>query len=197
MAALPALLRRLPPGAADDGPPDPSTPLDSLPAALADRIARRRRRSRWLTAATVAVLAGAAGAGWAGWLSAPPPGSAFASTVLETIRLNGTTVLTDTEGFTVYWFGLDTAKASRCTGSCAWHWVPVAAPVTAVPGVPGTLGAVVRSDGTLQATWDGHPLYTATLDTAPGQANGDGQTCEGGAFHEAVIVATAGPAGFG
>jgi predicted lipoprotein with Yx(FWY)xxD motif len=191
MAALPALLRRQPPGTAErlaqDGAPVMASDLGGAPAALAGRIARRRRRYRWLTAAAVAVLAGAAGAGWASRLTSAAPGHASASTVLETVRLNGATVLTDTEGFTVYWFARDTATASLCTGSCAWHWPPVAGPAVAEPGLPGRLGTIVRPDGTLQATWDGHPLYTATLDTAPGEANGNDLTSAGGIWREIVI----------
>jgi predicted lipoprotein with Yx(FWY)xxD motif len=35
------------------------------------------------------------------------------------------------------------------------------------------LGTTKRSDGSTQVTYAGHPLYTYTGDSAPGQANGN------------------------
>ena len=43
---------------------------------------------------------------------------------------------------------------------------------------------VARSDGSTQATYDGHPLYTYIADTAPGQANGNNLNLNGGVWHE-------------
>ena len=45
-------------------------------------------------------------------------------------------------------------------------------PVTAA-GVTGTFGTITRSGCSVQATFDGHPLYTYIGDTATGQANGN------------------------
>jgi predicted lipoprotein with Yx(FWY)xxD motif len=36
----------------------------------------------------------------------------------------------------------------------------------------------------VQATFDGHPLYTFADDTAPGQAKGNGLNANGGLWHE-------------
>src|ERR1700747_2361082 len=41
-----------------------------------------------------------------------------------------------------------------------------------------------RSDGSVQAAYDGHPLYTYVGDSAPGQANGNGLNLNGGLWHE-------------
>jgi predicted lipoprotein with Yx(FWY)xxD motif len=52
--------------------------------------------------------------------------------------------------------------------------------VTADPGVTGKLGTITRSDGSTQATYNGHPLYTYVSDTALGQAKGNGVNLSGG-----------------
>jgi predicted lipoprotein with Yx(FWY)xxD motif len=77
-------------------------------------------------------------------------------------------------GFTLYSFAPDTATASKCKGSCAQIWPPATGPAAAGQDITGTLGMITRADGSTQATYDGHPLYTYTADTAPGQAKGNG-----------------------
>jgi predicted lipoprotein with Yx(FWY)xxD motif len=158
---------------------------------LQDRVIRqvihRRHLQRWLTAAAIAVLAVAAAAGWASRLSTSGPGPPVPATILESARAGGVTLLTSTEGFTVYWFTRDTATTSACIGSCAVSWPPVAGPAAAGPGVAGRLGTITRPDGTTQATYDGHPLYTATADTAPGQARGNDRDVSGGTWHEIIL----------
>ena len=63
------------------------------------------------------------------------------------------------------------------------------------PGVTGTFGTIKRSDGSAQATFDGHPLYTFAGDTAPGQAKGNGLNAAGGLWHEITTSGAAAPAG--
>jgi predicted lipoprotein with Yx(FWY)xxD motif len=120
------------------------------------------------------------------------PASSTGNTVLSR-TINGTAVLTNSKGFTLYWFGPDTSTTSNCTGSCATYWPPVTGPVTAGPGVTGTLGTITRSDGSVQATYDGHPLYTYVADT-PGQAKGNGLNLSGGVWHEVTVSGSAAPA---
>ena len=62
------------------------------------------------------------------------------------------------------------------------------------PGVKGTFGTIKRSNGSLQATFDGHPLYAFVGDTAPGQAKGNGLNLSGGLWHE-VTTSGGAPAG--
>ena len=62
------------------------------------------------------------------------------------------------------------------------------------PGVTGKLGTIKRSDGSEQATYDGHPLYTYVGDTAPGQAKGNGLNLSGGVWHEMTASGAAAPA---
>ena len=69
-------------------------------------------------------------------------------------------MLTNAKGLTLYSFAPDTMTTSHCNGACAQLWPPVRGPVTAGPGVTWKLGTIKRSDGAIQATYNGHPLYT-------------------------------------
>jgi predicted lipoprotein with Yx(FWY)xxD motif len=88
---------------------------------------------------------------------------------------------------TLYWFAIDTSSKSKCSGSCVTYWPPVKGPLTAGSGVTGTLGTITRSDGTKQATYDGHPLYTYVGDSAPGQNKGNGLNLSGGLWYEMTV----------
>jgi len=120
---------------------------------------------------------------------ASPKGAPVASgpDVLKTRDVGGLLLLTDARGLTLYWFAPDTSTTSKCTGSCATYWPPVKGPATAGSGVTGTLSTITRSDGTTQATYDGHPLYTYAGDTAPGQAKGNGLNASGGLWYEMTV----------
>ena len=124
--------------------------------------------------------------------SSSPAGSSSGTTLMAT-TIGGTQVLTNAGGFTLYWFGPDTSTTSKCTGSCATYWPPVKAPATAGSGVTGTVGEITRPDGTKQATYDGHPLYTYAGDSAPGQNKGNGLNVSGGVWYQ-VPVSGAAPA---
>jgi predicted lipoprotein with Yx(FWY)xxD motif len=121
--------------------------------------------------------------------SQPPP----SSSTVKTATIGGATVLTDSKGRTLYWFAPDTATKSNCNGSCATVWPPVKGPVTAGSGVTGKLGTITRADGSTQAVYNGHPLYTYTGDTAPGQNKGNGLNASGGVWHQ-VTASGAAPA---
>ena len=121
--------------------------------------------------------------------SAPAAGSS----ALKTAKIGGATVVTNAKGFTLYWFVPDTATTSKCNGSCVTFWPPVKGPATAGAGVTGKLATITRADGSAQATYNGHPLYTYVGDHAPGQATGNGLNVNGGAWHEVTVsVAAAG-----
>jgi predicted lipoprotein with Yx(FWY)xxD motif len=115
------------------------------------------------------------------------PASSSGGTTLTAKTIGGQQVLTNAQGFTLYWFVPDTSTASKCTGSCATFWPPVKGPATAMSGVTGQLSTITRSDGTIQATYDGHPLYTYAGDTAPGQNKGNGINASGGLWHEMTV----------
>jgi predicted lipoprotein with Yx(FWY)xxD motif len=132
------------------------------------------------------------GASAAATHSAAAAGSSAAT--LKTTTINGTKVLTNAKGFTLYWFVPDTATKSNCNGSCATYWPPVKGPAVAGPGVTGKLTVITRSDGSKQAAYDGHPLYTYVSDTAPGQAKGNGLNLSGGVWHEMTVSGAVAPA---
>ena len=112
------------------------------------------------------------------------PGATAAGGSLKTMHIGGVTVLTNGKGRTLYWFAPDTATRSACYGTCAAYWPPVRGAATAGPGVTGRLGTITRSDGPVQATYDGHPLYTYAGDTGAGQANGNRLNLNGGLWYE-------------
>jgi predicted lipoprotein with Yx(FWY)xxD motif len=102
----------------------------------------------------------------------------------------GTTVLTNSQGFVLYWFAPDTSTTSKCNGSCAAFWPPLKGPVTG-SGIKGTFGTITRSDGSKQATFNGHPLYTYKGDTKPDEASGNGLNINGGLWHEVTASGAA------
>ena len=136
-----------------------------------------------------------AAAGGSAASSAPASSSGGATLAARTI--GGQQVLTNSAGMTLYRFVPDTSTTSKCTGSCATYWPPVKGPATAGSGVTGTLATITRSDGTMQATYDGHPLYTYAGDTAPGQAKGNGLNVSGGLWYEMTVSGATPAAGAG
>ena len=111
--------------------------------------------------------------------------------------IGGQQVLVDSKGMTLYWFAIDTSSKSNCSGSCLTYWPPVKGPVTAGSGVTGTLGTITGSDGTKQATYLGHPLYTYVGDKAPGDNTGNGKNLSGGLWWEMTVSGSTPPAGAG
>jgi predicted lipoprotein with Yx(FWY)xxD motif len=75
---------------------------------------------------------------------------------------------------------------SACTGACAAAWPPDT--VTGTPqagsGVSQSLlRTITRPDGTMQLTYNGHPLYYFTADTAAGTAHGQAVTAFGAEWY--------------
>jgi predicted lipoprotein with Yx(FWY)xxD motif len=146
------------------------------------------------SSAASAPAAGASNAASSAPASSAPASSAPASSApasatsaLKMTTINGTAVVTNASGKTLYWFVPDTSTTSMCTGSCATYWPPVLGPVTAGSGVTGTLGVITRSGGAMQASYDGHPLYTYAGDSGPGQAKGNGLNVSGGVWWEMTV----------
>jgi predicted lipoprotein with Yx(FWY)xxD motif len=91
--------------------------------------------------------------------------------------------LVDGKGMTVYLFVADTGTASTCYTSCAQYWPPVltpGAPVAATGAQASLLGTTTRTDGKVEVTYAGHPLYYFLNDKKPGDATGQGLNNSGG-----------------
>jgi predicted lipoprotein with Yx(FWY)xxD motif len=117
-------------------------------------------------------------------------GSGASASTVRTMKIGNVTVLTNGKGLTLYTFAPDKPNKSVCYGSCASYWPPVKGPVTVAAGVTsvtGKLGTTRRTDGSLQATYNGRPLYTYIADTAPGQAKGNKLNINGGLWFEVTV----------
>jgi len=84
-------------------------------------------------------------------------------------------ILVDGSGRTLYLFEKDTTTASTCYSACATYWPPLLtknAPKAGAGVTASLLGTTKRSDGTLEVTYAGHPLYYVITDHNPGDASG-------------------------
>lgn len=110
-------------------------------------------------------------------VAAVPRGAESGAAVLTVSRARGVgAVLVDAKGFTVYDFRKDRRRRSSCYGACARAWPPLLTkgrPSAGEGAVAAKLGTTRRRDGTTQATYAGHPLYTYVGDRRPGEANGN------------------------
>jgi predicted lipoprotein with Yx(FWY)xxD motif len=98
----------------------------------------------------------------------------------------GTAILVDSKGFTVYDFHKDKGTTSACYGACAKGWPPLTtsgAPKAMSGAEASKLGTTERSDGTMQVTYAGHPLYTFVEDTKPGEAKGNDTSAFGAQWY--------------
>ena len=86
-------------------------------------------------------------------------------------------ILVDGSGRTVYLFTNDEGTVSSCLGGCVSNWPPVISSTAPALGAgldAGDFGTTTRSDGTVQVTFYGHPLYTFAGDSQVGDVNGEG-----------------------
>lgn len=103
---------------------------------------------------------------------------------LKTLTLNTRTdaklgtFLVAANGNTLYYFTKDTPNTSNCSGACAVAWPPYTVPTDASlaggVGIDGVISTITRADGSLQATYNGKPLYFWNTDTEPGDTYGQG-----------------------
>jgi predicted lipoprotein with Yx(FWY)xxD motif len=87
------------------------------------------------------------------------------------------TILVDRSGRTLYDFVADHGKTSVCYGACAALWPPLfttGKPLAGNGVKASLLGTTKRSDGKLEVTYAGHPLYYYVADSHRGQTTGQG-----------------------
>lgn len=155
---------------------------------------RSRRRGRpsgrvaCVALVTVAVVAVFAAMALAMGSATPTVGSA------SNAKFSGKIVV-DAHGRTLYALSPETAHRLLCKSSeCLKVWPPLTVrpdktKLVAGSGVHGHLGMLRRSDGMLQVTLGGLPLYHFSGDSAKGAANGENIKSFGGTWH-AISAAT-------
>lgn len=162
-----------------------SNPSNAQRSAGAHRPGGRSPRVWSGTAVAIAVIAGSVVAAAAGLASAQASHPAVATA--RNARLHET-ILVDSHGFTLYELSPETTRHLLCTSSACLHfWPPLKASsakakLTKGAGIKGTL-ATMRRSGFVQITLSGRPLYRFSIDTAKGQANGEGIHSFGGVWH--------------
>lgn len=102
----------------------------------------------------------------------------IASTILNIGTDNATlgNYLIASNSMTLYYFTKDTSGVSNCYDACANSWKPYIISSTDSieigQGIMGNISTIVRTDGTMQLTYNGAPLYFWSKDIKPGDTNG-------------------------
>jgi predicted lipoprotein with Yx(FWY)xxD motif len=148
--------------------------------------------------AAVALLAAACGSTTSTAYTSPSPVAASPSPVAASPSpkpaANGTEIavaangklgqiLVDGKGMTVYLFVADKGPSSTCYTSCAQYWPPVltkGAPLAGSGAQSSLLGTTTRTDGKIEVTYKGHPLYYFLNDKKAGDTTGQGVDGFGG-----------------
>jgi predicted lipoprotein with Yx(FWY)xxD motif len=94
-------------------------------------------------------------------------------------------ILVSASGRTLYHNAFEKKNIIKCTGSCASEWPPLviaagAKPVAGAGVTASLLGTLKRSDGKIQVTYSGKPLYRYSGDKKAGDVKGQGG---GGIWH--------------
>jgi predicted lipoprotein with Yx(FWY)xxD motif len=116
--------------------------------------------------------------------SSPAAGGAAATIAVASNSKLGQ-ILVDGSGRTVYLFQADKGTASVCYADCAVAWPPVithGAPQAGAGATAALIGTTTRKDGSLQVTYNGHPLYYWVADHNPGDTTGQNLNNFGGAW---------------
>jgi predicted lipoprotein with Yx(FWY)xxD motif len=144
------------------------------------------------TTRTTSGSAAASSGGAYGTSAATPATGGGTAVDLTTTKLGK--FLVDSKGRTLYLFVADTGSTSTCNGACAGAWPPLTTgqkPVAGSGVKASLLGTTKRSDGTLEVTYAGHPLYYYAGDTGAGQTTGQALSQFGAPWY---VVAPSGAA---
>jgi predicted lipoprotein with Yx(FWY)xxD motif len=136
-------------------------------------------------AAAAVLLAGCGSTSPTARSTPTPTGSGDAASAAEVSTTSGSlgVFLVDGQNRTLYAFDADPEGTSGCYDTCATAWPPLATtgdPTAAGDASDKKLSKSTRTDGITQVLYGGHPLYTFSQDTAPGQTTGQGLTQQGG-----------------
>jgi predicted lipoprotein with Yx(FWY)xxD motif len=138
------------------------------------------------TASSTATSSGGRyGSGYGNGSTTPTVNSSGSLIQAATATVKGTseTILTNTQGRTLYYRTIDMPPTTVCSGGCASVWPPLLVSGSNTPtsttSLPGKLSVQADANGN-QVEYNGHPLYIFSGDTAPGQTTGEGF---GGIWH--------------
>lgn len=104
-----------------------------------------------------------------------PATSSFAT--VELAQSSFGPILVDSQGMVLYLFTPDQGGESTCYDDCAINWPPLVVEESAVVGEgldDALVGTTQRTDGSLQVTYAGWPLYYFISDVSPGDTKGQG-----------------------
>ena len=108
-----------------------------------------------------------------------PPAATSAPAMGTTVQVGKNdalgSFLVDDKGMTLYLFTKDSPNTTTCYDQCATNWPPLlttGAPVAGEGVDASKLGTITRTDGTVQVTYNGWPLYFYAKDAAPGDVVG-------------------------
>jgi predicted lipoprotein with Yx(FWY)xxD motif len=156
---------------------------------------QRRRPSGLLVTVMAATLV------FAGSLAAMALAAGNAATVSSASNSTlGEQIVVDAQGRTLYALSPETAHHLLCKSSaCLKFWPPLTVrssktKLLAEPGVHGHLAILRRSNGVLQVTLGGLPLYRYSGDRAKGEANGQSIHSFGGTWHVLSATGSSSPA---
>jgi predicted lipoprotein with Yx(FWY)xxD motif len=119
------------------------------------------------------------------------------SGIVSIQSVDGTDVLVDSAGRTLYTADVEQGGRILCTGPCTSFWDPIGASAQEVDSASTDLdldlGLIKRPDGGEQLTFAGLPLYSFT-EEGPGQLDGDGFVDDFQGTHFEWAAAATGPA---
>lgn len=94
--------------------------------------------------------------------TSPAPVAAAPGKVITTADSQFGPMLFDETGQAIYLFDKESSPTPECYDACAVAWPPVLTQGTPVANAdvrPDLLGTTPRTDGSMQVTYAGHPLY--------------------------------------
>ena len=143
-------------------------------------------RSRPVTSSLALLALVAAGCGGGGGSGGASTSGTMSSGSVTVRSSDLGKILADGSGRTVYLFEKDRGTRSACSGACAKTWPPLTVKGRPTGGAGASaklLGTTKRSDGTVQVTYAGHPVYRFAGDTRAGDTKGQGSKAFGAEWY--------------